>query len=376
MGPLYDCHTHIGVELAHYLSGAFPYAQHLETLCADLDRAGIDRVVVFPMATHLQMGLRALAGKGAPTGKSCSGGCSCGSDGSSQLRCSFCNKSRDQVGKLIAGTNVWICNECIDLCNEIIGDDLSPYPYQFENQQMLSEVFDLFDDLAPRVRPFVIIDPSRQTEEQIRGLEGLAERYAIAGLKVQATMVKARVTDLPRTGFLDLAERHDWPVLIHSAVHPDDTWSQVADILDVVQATPRVRFNVAHTLRFDKPALDRLAELPNAWFDVSAFCIHCDLATEDSPVVAVPDRRFATDYGDCGQALCDLAAAYPDRLLWGSDAPYYSYVAPYTDAEGNTTVFNLRSSMVRETAALRSLPEDLLQRVAGDNPRAWLGGAA
>ncbi|MCC7494745.1 MAG: ATP-dependent Clp protease ATP-binding subunit ClpX [Fimbriimonadaceae bacterium] len=43
-------------------------------------------------------------------------------DGERELRCSFCNKSRNQVRKLIAGPSVYICNECIDLCNEIIGE--------------------------------------------------------------------------------------------------------------------------------------------------------------------------------------------------------------------------------------------------------------
>ena len=39
------------------------------------------------------------------------------------LRCSFCGKSQTEVRKLIAGPNVYICNECIDICNEIINDD-------------------------------------------------------------------------------------------------------------------------------------------------------------------------------------------------------------------------------------------------------------
>ncbi|HAZ62762.1 MAG TPA: ATP-dependent Clp protease ATP-binding subunit ClpX [Armatimonadetes bacterium] len=41
---------------------------------------------------------------------------------SRELRCSFCSKPRGQVRKLIAGPNVYICNECIDLCNHIISD--------------------------------------------------------------------------------------------------------------------------------------------------------------------------------------------------------------------------------------------------------------
>lgn len=40
------------------------------------------------------------------------------------LRCSFCGKNRDQVRKLIAGPTVYICDECVGLCNEIISEDL------------------------------------------------------------------------------------------------------------------------------------------------------------------------------------------------------------------------------------------------------------
>lgn len=41
------------------------------------------------------------------------------------LKCSFCGKSQKQVRKLIAGPGVYICNECIDLCNEIIAEELA-----------------------------------------------------------------------------------------------------------------------------------------------------------------------------------------------------------------------------------------------------------
>ena len=39
------------------------------------------------------------------------------------LFCSFCGKSQKEVKKLIAGPTVYICNECVDLCNEIIDDE-------------------------------------------------------------------------------------------------------------------------------------------------------------------------------------------------------------------------------------------------------------
>jgi ATP-dependent Clp protease ATP-binding subunit ClpX len=43
--------------------------------------------------------------------------------GEAALRCSFCGKSREEVQKLIAGPTVYICNECIELCNDIIAED-------------------------------------------------------------------------------------------------------------------------------------------------------------------------------------------------------------------------------------------------------------
>jgi ATP-dependent Clp protease ATP-binding subunit ClpX len=41
----------------------------------------------------------------------------------SRLKCSFCGKSQDQVKKLIAGPEVYICDECVDLCNEILDEE-------------------------------------------------------------------------------------------------------------------------------------------------------------------------------------------------------------------------------------------------------------
>ncbi len=44
------------------------------------------------------------------------------------VRCSFCGKSQDEVYRLIAGPGVWICNECVDLCNIILADEKGEAP--------------------------------------------------------------------------------------------------------------------------------------------------------------------------------------------------------------------------------------------------------
>ena len=41
-----------------------------------------------------------------------------------QLKCSFCGKTQDQVRRLIAGPNVYICDECVELCDEIIQEEM------------------------------------------------------------------------------------------------------------------------------------------------------------------------------------------------------------------------------------------------------------
>ena len=40
------------------------------------------------------------------------------------IRCSFCGKRQEQVNRIIAGPNVYICNECIDLCSSILRDEM------------------------------------------------------------------------------------------------------------------------------------------------------------------------------------------------------------------------------------------------------------
>ena len=41
------------------------------------------------------------------------------------LKCTFCGKTQKQVKKLIAGPSVYICDECIELCNEILEEELA-----------------------------------------------------------------------------------------------------------------------------------------------------------------------------------------------------------------------------------------------------------
>ncbi len=68
-------------------------------------------------------------------------------DGGELLKCSFCGKSQKQVKKLIAGPGVYICDECIDLCNEIIEEELAETSdLRFDELPKPREIFDFLND--------------------------------------------------------------------------------------------------------------------------------------------------------------------------------------------------------------------------------------
>jgi len=312
---LIDCHNHLGVDLLFYLNGYFPYAQDLPTLVTEGRRHGIGRWVVFPMVSSLWFDVGAM-----------------------------------REGRLERG-------------------GLEAVPYAFENRRMLREVYDLHPDLAPLVLPFAIVDPMREQAAQAAELRALRASHPFYGLKIQATIIQADAGALLSSGrcLLDLAAELDIPVLIHSSVAPDDPWSDAALLLRIAEATPGVRFCLAHSCRYDAAHLDRVAALPNTWFDCSAHRIHCESAVRGLPNVAVPARRFEADYRDPAAVLGALAQAYPGKLIWGSDSPFQSYVAMH-----HGELLSLRSTYGEEAACLRTLPERAQRAVAHDNLLALL----
>ena len=64
-------------------------------------------------------------------------------DDNKSIRCSFCGKHQDQVRRMIAGPNVYICNECVQLCNGILGD---------EHEMLEEQVFNGLPDQIPTPR--------------------------------------------------------------------------------------------------------------------------------------------------------------------------------------------------------------------------------
>ena len=306
---LYDVHTHIGLDVGFYLRRWWPYAADAADLLRDMDAAGIGRAVCFPFTLPSAFDPYAFAARKAI--------------------------------ELLPGR----------------------HPFDRENGLLRVELDRL--DRDDRLLQFGMFDPAREVAAQVRTLGGLAGR--IAGLKTQTTVLQSPIRELIVGGrdLMAFAEQHDLPVLIHTAVNPADSWAQARDALDVAEAFPRVRFNLAHSLRFDRGCIARAASMPNVWVDCSAHLGHCALATKDAMSIAPRERRVDADYSKPAEVLTILHELLSGRYLWGSDNPYMSWCD-----DNLSMVFTYE----QEAAVLHALPPRVRDDMAGAAPEAWLFG--
>jgi ATP-dependent Clp protease ATP-binding subunit ClpX len=103
-------------------------------------------------------------------------------DGGDLLKCSFCGKSQKQVKKLIAGPGVYICDECIDLCNEIIEEELSESSdLQWDDLPKPREIYEFLDgyvigqDSAKKALSVAVYNHYKRIQADGRGREEQVE---------------------------------------------------------------------------------------------------------------------------------------------------------------------------------------------------------
>ena len=89
----------------------------------------------------------------------------------SRLKCSFCGKTQDQVKKLIAGPDVYICDECVELCNEILDEEF------FENKEKTQENGESQKDITNVPKPHEI---KAYLDEHIVGQDDAKKVLAVA----------------------------------------------------------------------------------------------------------------------------------------------------------------------------------------------------
>lgn len=105
----------------------------------------------------------------------------------SRLKCSFCGKSQDQVKKLIAGPEVYICDECVELCNEILDEEF------FDNKDKEGEIDNAEISEKPIPKPHEI---KAYLDEYIVGQDDAKKVLAVAVYNHYKRLKHNKSTDL------------------------------------------------------------------------------------------------------------------------------------------------------------------------------------
>lgn len=319
-----DAHAHLGMTLKGYANVEYPYAQTLEGLYYRQLAGGVDVTVVFPFSPDLYFDRKQLV-----------------------------------KGHLVPAEN-----------------PLSPAPYAVENRLLMSEVFQFCPEHASRFIPFVSVDPARAIQAQLDALTELAVEFPIYGIKISPILCQSRAIELLGKGqpLMTFARDRDLPILFHTTADPRETFSQPADLFQIIEAYPDLRFCLAHCIGFHRAFLERAAATPNVWVDSSAMTIQVRLAQADNIIMAPPETRFPADYTRPERVMESLCRAFPETMIWGSDSPAYTYICNREQASGVVEEFRLKATYEDEKFVLDQLPEDLRQKAGNRNTVQWLFG--
>jgi hypothetical protein len=306
-GKVIDAHSHIGVALREAAQINFPYCSSAEDLAYRHKANGVDFGVVFPISPALHYDLQTVI----------------------------------ETGELRPAAR-----------------PISRVPYERENRLLLTDVYRFCPEHSSRFLPFISVDPGRLIDEQIASLEELEQEFPIYGVKIHPLMAQSKALALLDVGapLLAFFAERDWPVLFHASLDPTDPFSQVADILQVAERHPELRFCMAHCIGCHRSSFERAAALPNMYVDTAALKIQVALFREDKARGdAWSAQMLDLDYDDHTHLFQQLVELYPTTMLWASDSPYHSYITRRLQGEGVYREFRLKGTYEEEKDALDGL---------------------
>jgi predicted TIM-barrel fold metal-dependent hydrolase len=301
VGKVIDAHSHIGIALREAAQINFPYCSSAEDLAYRHKANGVDFGAVFPISPALYYDLPTII----------------------------------ETGELRPAAR-----------------PISRVPYERENRLLLTDVYRFCPEHCSRFLPFISVDPGRLIDEQIASLEELEQEFPIYGVKIHPLMAQSKALALLDVGapLLAFFAARNWPVLFHASTDPTDPFSQPADILQIAERHPELRFCLAHCICCDRESLEHAAALPNAYVDTAALKIQVELfRAEKSP------DMLDLDYSDHTHVFLELVERYPTTMLWASDSPYHSYITRRLQGEGVYREFRLKGTYEEEKAALDAL---------------------
>jgi len=306
IGKTIDIHSHVGIQIREAAQISFPYCSSVEDIYYRQIANGVDVSVIFPISPDFFFDLNTFI----------------------------------ETGRLVPAEK-----------------PISKVPYERENRLLLADVFRFCPEHKERFLPFISVDPARKVKEQIEVLQELETEYPIYGVKISPVACQSKVIELLGTGeaLLEFFAQRNWPILFHVAVSAGEEFSQAADVFEVIERHPELRYCLAHCIGFHRQFLERADELPNVWVDTAALKIQVQLAFENSSLMALPYERFDWDYSDHIKVMQALVERFPKTIVWGSDAPYHSYITRRLQGPGVYAEFRLKGTYEQEKAALDAL---------------------
>jgi len=313
VGKVLDVHAHAGINIKAFAETGFPYCSSAEDLFYRQTANGVDCSVVFPITPELYFDIPIYA----------------------------------QTGKLVPAAQ-----------------PLSPASYVQENRMLLRDVFRFCPERSGHFLPFVSADPGRKIPEQLAALRELEQEFPIYGLKIVPVACQTKVTKLLEEGevFLEFAQERNWPILFHVTADAQEGFSGAEDTFRVIEKHPQLRYCLAHSLCFHRGYLERAASLPNVWVDTSALKIMVQLIFDSNVHIVAPADLIDCDSTDHRKVMQAMVERFPRTMVWGSDAPYHSYITRRWQGEGYFE-FRLKGTYEEEKAAWDALSSSQRQQL-------------
>jgi len=310
---LIDAHTHSGVDHMNIIKGRYPFTQSIIDLTQKLRLVNIDHAVTFPCA-------------------------------SSMYYFDFSCFANEKV-KLIPHSN-----------------SAESFPYELANKQLFYEV-SLFGENI--IFPFAAVFPRIKEEEQISYLETVSSLDRIFGLKLHTLATHSKATDLANSKILDYAEKHSLPILFHTG---PDKFSGAENVLELARQYPKIRFAMAHAVRFEKVIYDEMVtgRYSNVFIDVSPLISLCNITKVD--ISSGSDSKLNIDYEDPRNVVVKLLSILPKNIIWGTDEPWTTITDDRKDGILPKVVY------ADEAQLLHSLPKNLKLTLANTNTKKFLFG--
>ena len=264
-GHLIDTHTHCGgMDLSNFYKGRYPSNQDILDLDAKRYSADVGYQIVFPMPTSFYYDITAY----------------------------------------------W-------RFHEFLPSGYCSFPFELENRYLLNQIkqFNL-----ERMLPFAAFSIQDKISRQEEDILRLAEQYPVYGLKYHTKVDQKSADKLDiESGFVDLAEYLDVPIVIHTE---QKGYSAAIKVLELAARHSSVRFCAAH---FGGFSADFFRELDNysysnLYFDTCPLLPRCAYLAQNHG-----SELLDLEYGNPYAVLNYLAEHYPYRMLWGTDAPWTNY---------------------------------------------------